>query len=76
MIELKIDLPKKLEQHLNYLEVISKRSKEFIFKEALIRYLEDAEDVSKVFEREKQKGDKTYTTEELLEHLNLKEVNV
>ena len=76
MIELKLELPKGLEQHLTYLETISKRSKEFILKEALIQYLENAEDVAKVFEREKQKGDKTYTTKELLEHLNLKEVNV
>ena len=76
MIELKLDLPKELEQHLTYLETISQRSKEFILKEALIRYLEDAEDIAKVFEREKQKGGKTYTTEELLQHLNLKEVNV
>ena len=76
MIELKLDLPKKLEQHLVYLENISKRPKDFILKEALIQYLENAEDVAKVFEREKQKGDKTYTTEELLQHLNLKEVNV
>jgi len=76
MIELKLDLPKKLEQHLVYLENISKRPKDFILKEALIQYLENAEDVAKVFEREKQKGGKTYTTEELLQHLNLKEVNV
>jgi predicted DNA-binding protein len=76
MIELKLELPKGLEQHLKYLETISKRSKEFIIQEALIQYLEDAEDLAKVFERETQKGDKTYTTEELLQHLNLKEVNV
>jgi len=76
MIEIKLELPKGLEQHLTYLETISQRSKEFILKEALIRYLEDAEDIAKVFEREKQKGGKTYTTEELLQHLNLKEVNV
>jgi predicted DNA-binding protein len=76
MININLDLPKRLEKHLVYLETISKRPKDFIVKEALIRYLEDAEDISKVFEREKQKGDKTYTTEELLKHLNLKEVNV
>lgn len=76
MIDLKLELPEKLEQHLEYLTIISKRSKEFILKEALIRYLEDAEDIAKVFEREKQTGGSTYTTEELLQHLNLKEVNV
>ena len=76
MTTFNIDLPEKLEKHLIYLETISKRPKDFILKEALIQYLEHAEDVARVFEREKQKGDKTYTTEELLQHLNLKEVNV
>jgi len=76
MTNFNIELSEKLERHLTYLETISKRSKEFIIKEALIQYLEHAEDVAGVFEREKQKGDKTYTTEELLQHLNLKEVDV
>jgi len=65
MIDVKVNLPKKLEKHLNYLEAVSKRPKEFIIQEALIRYLEDAEDIAKVFKRERKKGDKTYTTEEL-----------
>jgi predicted DNA-binding protein len=76
MINVKIVLPKKLEEHLNYLAVASKRRKDFIIREALIRYLEDAEDLAKVFEKERKKGDKTFTTEELLQHLNLKEVSV
>ena len=50
MIELKIELPKRLEQHLKYLEIISKQPKEFIIKEAIIQYLEDAEDISKLSE--------------------------
>ena len=50
MMEVKLNLPKKLEQHLAYLEAVSKRSKDFIIKEALIQYLEDAEDMSKVAE--------------------------
>ncbi|WP_147409683.1 ribbon-helix-helix protein, CopG family [endosymbiont GvMRE of Glomus versiforme] len=76
MTKIEVKLPKKLEDHLDYLAIVSKRPKEFIVREALIRYLEDAEDIAKVFEREKKKGDKTYTTEELLQHLNLKEVSV
>jgi predicted DNA-binding protein len=48
MIELKLDLPKKLEQHLKYLEIVSKQPKEFIIKEAIIQYLEDAEDIKAV----------------------------
>lgn len=79
-IELKIELPKGLEQHLTYLETISKRSKEFIIKEALIQYLEDAEDISRLAEwAEKNKEGKTYTSEELdhlLEQKGLKKANV
>jgi predicted DNA-binding protein len=70
MINLTLKLPKNLENHLNYLETVSKQSKEFIIKEALIQYLEEAEDKIKLLEREKDS--KTYTTEELLENLNLK----
>jgi predicted transcriptional regulator len=80
MIELKLDLPKGLEQHLEYLTILSKRSKEFIIKEALIQYLEDAEDIAKLSEWiEKNKEGKTYTSEELdhlLEQKGLKEANV
>lgn len=71
-LKIAIKIPQKLDEHLTYLETLSKRSKEFIIKEALIQYLENAEDVSKYYERERAKGDKTYTTEELLENLNLK----
>ena len=72
MIELKLDLPERLEKHLVYLETISKRPKEFIMKEALIRYLEDAEDVAKYYEEDKKAGGKTYTTQDILEEINLK----
>jgi predicted transcriptional regulator len=76
MANFNIELSEKLEKHLTYLETISKRSKEFIIREALIQYLEHAEDVAEFCDKEKEKGNKTYTTEELLEHLNLKGVNV
>jgi len=80
MIDLKLDLPKGLEQHLEYLTILSKRSKEFIIKEAIIQYLEDAEDISKLSEWvEKNKEGKTYTSEELdhlLEQKGLKRANV
>lgn len=75
-LKLTLKLPQKLAQHLTYLEEVSKRSKDFIIKEALIRYLEDAEDVTKNYEEARAKGEKGYTTEELLEHLNLKEISV
>jgi len=75
-LNVKLKLPEKLDQHLTYLEEVSKRSKVFIIQEALIQYLENAEDVAKIYKREREKGDKTYTTDELLEELNLKRVNV
>jgi predicted transcriptional regulator len=71
-INITLELSKNLEKHLIYLETVSKQSKDFIVREALIQYLENAEDVTKIYEREREKGNKTYTTEELLEELNLK----
>jgi predicted DNA-binding protein len=59
-----------LEEHLDYLATVSKRSKDFIVKEALIRYLEDAEDLRDVLERSKKENE-VYTTKELLIELGL-----
>jgi predicted DNA-binding protein len=73
MANLTIELPKKLEKRLTYLEIVSKQPKNFIVQEALIRYLENAEDICDALERS-QKESKTYTTEELLEELGLKNV--
>ncbi|CAG8465824.1 22869_t:CDS:10 [Gigaspora margarita] len=73
---IKLKLPKKQEQHLTYLETISKRSKEFIIKEALIQYLKYAEDVAEAYAEERKKGAKDCTTEDMLEEINLKEINV
>ena len=75
-ITIELKLPKKLEEHLIYLETVSKRSRDFIIQEALIQYLEDAEDVANYYEEERKKGEKGYTTEELLERLNLKKTDV
>jgi predicted DNA-binding protein len=49
-LTVKLKISKKLEQHLAYLETVSKRPKSFIVKEALIQYLEDAEDMAKLTE--------------------------
>ena len=57
----------------------NKQTKDFIIKEALIQYLEDAEDMSKVAEWVEKKGEKYYTSEEVkefLERKNLKEISV
>lgn len=44
-LKVQLELPKKLEECLNYLENISGTSKEFIFFEALHQYFEEIEDV-------------------------------
>lgn len=75
-INIKLKISEKFEQHLTYLEEVSKRPREFIVKEALIRYLEDAEDMSRANEIERKRGNESYTTEEILEELNLKKVDV
>jgi RHH-type transcriptional regulator, rel operon repressor / antitoxin RelB len=74
MIELKLNLPKGLEKCLDYLETASKKSKEFIIKEALIQYVEDMEDIQEISVLEAIEGknkQKTYTTEELTKILGL-----
>ena len=71
MANLTINLPKKLEDQLTYLEVISQRPKGFHIKEALIRYLEDIEDLRIALKRLEKEG-KTYTSEEVRKKLNLK----
>jgi len=71
-INLSVDLSKRLEEHLNYLEMISDKPKEFIVKEALIRYLEDEEDRKKWGGKiKKVRGERTYTTSQLSKSLKL-----
>ena len=76
-INVTLKISKKLEQHLIYLETISKRSKDFIIQEALIQYIEDMEDIQKysvleaLGELEKIKKQKTYTTKELNKRLGI-----
>jgi len=70
MININLDLPQKLENQLNFLETISKRSKSFFVQEALTRYLEEVEDIRDTLERSQSKS-KTYTTKELLKELGI-----
>lgn len=70
MINLTLDLPKEIENQLNYLEVISKQPKSFFVQEALNRYLEEMEDIRDALERS-QSESKTYTTDELLKGLGI-----
>ena len=66
MINVKVNLPKKLEKQLEHLEKTTGKSKEFFCQEALTQYLEDVEDLYMAL---KVKDQKLYTTEELLESL-------
>jgi len=70
-LTININIPKELASQLVYLETISKKSKDFYIKEALIRYLEDIEDLQVALKRLGKKT-KTYTSEEAKAKLNLK----
>jgi predicted DNA-binding protein len=76
MIILTLNLPKKVEQELEkdlkYLEETTKKPREYHIKEALIRYMEDMEDIQTIEEHIKNKDKaKYYTSEELKKKLNL-----
>ena len=79
MLKLTLNLPKKAEEELEKdfqrLEAITNKPKEFHVKEALVRYLKHADKLIKYYEGQRKKGNKGYTTEKLLEQLNLKEVD-
>ena len=72
MASLTINLPKELESQLNHLKETTKKPRSFHIKEALIRYLEDLEDIQDIKEhiKSKNKGNKYYTSEELKKRLN------
>lgn len=73
MTNLTINLPKELQNELNRLKETTKKPKSFHVKEALIRYLEDMEDIRDIQEHIKNKDTaKYYTSEELKKKLNLK----
>ena len=73
---IKLELPKKVEQELEkdlkYLEETTKKPREHDIKEALIRYIEDMEDIQDVEEHIKEEKEgkvKYYTSEEVSKHL-------
>lgn len=66
-----LKLPKKWVNHLNYLEETTKKSKDFYVKEALIRHLEDLEDLETGLARLKKKHKVYYTSEELSKRLGI-----
>ena len=74
MITLTLNLPKEtekeLEKDLKHLETITKKPREFHVKVALVRYLEDMEDIRDALES-RGKKEKTYTTEELEKKLGI-----
>ena len=62
-INLSLSLPRKMVNHLLYLESITKRKKDFYIQEALMRYLEDLSDLYTALQRLEQ-DEETYTSEE------------
>ncbi len=64
---------KELEKDLKYLEKTTKKSREYHLKEALIRYIEDMEDIRDVEKHIKNKDESEYYTPKVLKkRLNLK----
>lgn len=74
MIDLKLELPKELENQLEYFSTVNKRPIGFYVKEALLEYLEKIEDFRIALERVNAKDKSYYTTEELLKSLEPKNV--
>jgi len=74
MITLTLNLSKEaeteLEKDLKHLEEITKKPREFHVKEALVRYLEDMEDIRDALESRSRK-EKTYITKELEKNLGI-----
>ena len=58
-----LKLPKKLKTELEHLATITGKPKEVLFKEALIKYLEDVEEVQKVSTLNKKGKKKSITVE-------------
>lgn len=71
MANLTINLPKKIESQLIYLEAATNKTKNFIIQEALNRYLEELEDIKDAL-KVSSRQEKTYTTAELKKKLKLK----
>jgi RHH-type rel operon transcriptional repressor/antitoxin RelB len=76
MLTLNLNLPKEveneLEKDLKHLEETTKQPREYHIKEALVRYIEDMEDIRDVekYIEDKKKGKvKYYTSEEVKERL-------
>ena len=79
MLTITLNLPQEVERELvkdlKKLETLTKKPKDFHIRNVVFRYLEHADKTVKIYEREREKGNKGYTIEELLEELNLKEVD-
>jgi len=79
MITITLNLPKKVEQQLEKdlqnLEKVTEKPREFHLKKALVRYLEEANELIKYYEEERKKGNSNHAEKDLLEHLNLKGVD-
>jgi predicted DNA-binding protein len=70
-LKLSKEAEKELEKDLKHLETVTKKPRDFHIKEALIRYLENMEDIRDVEKWIKKKNKVYYTSEELSKRLNL-----
>ncbi len=65
-----VRLTKELEQRLEKLAEITRRSKSFYIKEALERYLEDVEDAFVSLDRVAEPQAKYYTSKEIIKKID------
>jgi len=71
---LAIRLPESIEKRLEKLARRTGRTKTFYAREAILRYLEDLEDIyaaEQVLERVRAEKEKTHTLDEVRQHLGL-----
>jgi predicted DNA-binding protein len=71
-LNLSPEAEKELEKDLKELEILTKKPQEYHIKEAIIRYLEDMEDLRDIQNHIENKDKaKYYTSDELAKKLNL-----
>ncbi len=71
---LSVRVPKAIEERLDHLAALKQRSKSYVVKKALERYLEDEEDYMEAvaaYEEHIRSGGKTYTLEEVIKRNGL-----
>ena len=71
---LSVRVPKEIEERLDHLASLTNRSRSYVVKKALERYLEDEEDLMDAitsYEEHIRSGEKGYTLEEMKERYGI-----